>query len=788
MLKNFLKTFSRSLVKNKLISFINIFGLSIAIGCSLVVYIFVDWQFSMDQFHVNRNNIFLLQNVVSRDGSEQVWGDSPAPIGDALEADFSQIKRVVRIDNRGTVFKYKDKIFNEFVRFVNPEFLDMFTFPLRLGEKEALQDPSNIILSDRIAEKYFGEENPIGKQVELILNNKKESFIVAGVAEKFPKTASFAFNILINFEKKFNIYDKEDPNDWKDFIGSTFIELNDPADIELISSKMDKYVAIQNEAEEDWPASAYTFQPLSTLSLNSYKIRGDIASGDDPVARIVLSLIGIFMMTLACFNYINIAIVSSAKRLKEIGLRKVVGGTKQQLVFQFIGENLIICLFALILGGVWARFLFGPWFDNLFSIGLELDFYKSVDAWVFFTALLVITGIGSGAYPAFYISSFKAVNIFRGQQQFGKGNKFTKVFLTFQFILSIITIVFGITFVQNADYQKERDWGYNQSQTLVVPVDGENTYVSLKNEYLQNPDIVQVAGSGNHVGRSSGLAVIDYNSKKYEIRRIDVGHNYLETLGIRLKQGRFFEEERATDVTESVVINQTFMDHMNWEQPLGQSFDLDTITYHVVGVVEDFHYQNFHNEIEPTFFRMTTQDKFRYLSLKVKAGQATKIGESMEASWKVVAPDLPYNGFFQDTVFDRYFNNVQGHGRVMGFTATLAIILSCMGLFGLVSLNVTARMREFSIRKVLGAGIKNIFTGINKHYIWLLLIACIIGLPVSYYLVSILLEEVYEYYMPLTFVPLLIAMIILFTVSLITVSSQIYKVVVSNPVDSLRVE
>ena len=311
MLKNFTVTALRSLIKNKLVSFINIFGLSIAIGCSLVVYIFVGWQLSMDQFHENQEQIFLLQNVVARDGSEQVWGDSPAPIGAMLKEDFPQIKQVVRIDNRRAVFKYGDKVFNEFVRFVDPAFLDMFTFPLQSGSKEALNDQASIILSDALSEKYFGQEDPVGRQVVLILNDKKESFVVGGVAQKFPKTASFSFDALINFERKFNIFDKEDPTDWTDFIGSTFIQLHSPTDIDLIASKMDKYVKLQNAAEEDWPASAYTFEPLTTLSLNTYKIRGDIASGDEPTSRLVLTLIGIFMMTLACFNYINISIVSN---------------------------------------------------------------------------------------------------------------------------------------------------------------------------------------------------------------------------------------------------------------------------------------------------------------------------------------------------------------------------------------------------------------------------------------------------------------------------------------------
>ncbi len=788
MLKNFLKTALRSIVKNRLISFINIFGLSVAIGCSLVVYIYVDWELSMDKYHVGHEKIFLLQNIVSRDGAEQLWGDSPAPIGAMLREDFPQIKEVVRIDNRSAVGKYGDKIFKERVRFVDPSFLKVFSFPLASGNREVLNDPTKLVISQRIAEKYFGDEDPLGKQFELIMNDKKASFEIAAVGDKFPKTSSFTYDFLVNFDRKFNIYEKDDPQDWKDFINATFIQLENASDIEFISNAMDKYVKLQNAAEEDWPASAYTFQALTDLSINSYKISGDISGGGDPVGRIVLSLIGIFMMLLACFNYINISIVSATKRLKEIGVRKVIGGTKKQLVLQFLGENLIVCFFALILGSLLARFLFGPWFDNLFSIGLSLELYQNPSAWLFFFVLLMITGLGSGAYPAFYVSSFNAVNIFRGKQRFGRKNKFTKIFLIFQFVLSIITIVFGITFVQNANYQQERDWGYNQSQVLVVPVDKEQTFTLLKNEFLQAPGISSIAGARNHLGRSVYTEVIDLNGKKNEIRRMDIGYDYLETLGVRLKQGRFFERERVTDSKESVIINEKFVENMNWDNPLEMSFDVDTLTYNVVGVAENFHYDDFDDEIEPAFFAMANEEDFNFIALKIEPGNVSATAELAEKTWKSAVPDLPYNGFFQDTVFDNYFHNVKGHGKIMGFTATLAIILSCMGLFGLVSLNVSARMREFSIRKVLGAEILHIFNGVNRQYIWLILIACFLGLPISYYFVNMLLEEVYAYHMPLTMGPLILATIFIFTVSLLTVSSLIYKVIVANPVDALRSE
>ncbi len=788
MVKNFIKTALRSLRKNKLTTFINIFGLSLAIGCSLVVYVFVDFAYNQDTFHENRASTFLLKNTISRNGAEQVWGDSPAPIGEMLLEDFPQIKHLVRIDGSNVVIKNGDNIFNEYVRFADPAFLEVFTFPLEEGDPKALEDPSKVIISKKMAEKYFGKEKALGQVLEIVANDKKESFVVGGVAKKFPKSASFAFGVLINFEKKFSIYEKEDRNDWTDFIGATFIQLNNPDDIAYISSNMDKYIQIQNQADEDWPAKSYTFEPMTTLSLNSHAISGDISGGDDPTGRMVLLTIAGFMMALACFNYINISISTASKRLKEIGIRKVIGGTRFQLIFQFIGENLIICFFALILGAIWARTLFGPWFNDQFDIGLELNFYENINAWLFMTLLLLITGVGSGAYPSLYVSSFSPVSILRGKQTIARKNVFTKVFLTFQFVLSIITIVFGITFSQNAEYQKTRDWGYNQAQTLVIPVADEQAYKLMFDAFSQNSNIASLAGSANHLGKSAGMSVIEIHDNKFETRRLRVGHNYLETFDIRLKKGRLFEQGRSTDLDENVVVNETFVRNMGWEDALNQKFSHDTIQYNVIGVVEDFHYYNFDNKIEPAYFAMAKEEDYNFLSLKVKKGGINSTEEQAKALWKEHVPDSPYTGFFQDQVFERYFQQLKGHGRIMGFTAVLAIILSCMGLFGLVSINVAARMKEFSIRKVLGAGVYPIFNGINKQYIWLISIACIIGIPISYFMVSMLFTEIYEYHMPLTAAPFVVSTFIIFGIALATVSTQIYKVIMANPVDALRDE
>ena len=788
MVKNYIKMALRSLAKNKLVSFINIFGLSTAIGVSIVVFSFLKFEFSQDNFHSNRENIFLVMNVVDRDGQEQVWGDSPVPIGAMLKEDYPQIKSVVRIANKNMVFKYEDQVFNESTRFVDPEFLTMFTFPMKYGAISSIEDKSRIIISSQLSEKYFGEMNPVGEQVTLNFGEDRvETFIIGAVAEKFPQTASFSFSVLANWQNKIDLFRDEDPTNWGDFIAATFIQLSNIEDKGIIEAGMNKYVALQNQVELDWPASTYPLQPFATLSIDSYKILGDISRGDEPTGRIVLSTIALFLLILACFNYMNIAIVSASKRLKEIGLRKSIGGNKGQLVWQFLLENMMLTLFALFLGTLLGKFFFVPWFVNQFGVELSFNLTSNFTVWVFFFGMLVLVGLASGAYPAFYVASFKPVDIFRGGLKLAGKNRFTRVLLTFQFVLSLLAFVCGIIFVQNVDYQKDRDWGYNQDQIYVLQVPDGESYRMLKNEIAQNPDVLAVTGSKNHLGRSVGMAVIDKDDKKYEVRRIDVGADYVESMGLSLLEGRDFNQDLKTD-EQSVIVNETFVSKIGWDNIIDNTFTYDSAEYSIIGIVEDYHYTSFWQKVEPAMLRMVPDDDFRFVLAQVGAGSLVETTEYFESTWKAMMPDLPFTGFFQDTVFDDYFNNISGHSKLLGFTATLAIILSSMGLFGLVSLSVASKKKEFSIRKVLGAGSLDMAKGVNQQYIWILLIATIIGTPISYFVMEAFLDSVYEYHVPVQFVSIAAGIIGIFVIAFLTVSALVVKVIRDNPVDALRNE
>jgi putative ABC transport system permease protein len=786
--KNYFKIAYRQILRNKLFSIIDIFGLSVAVGCSIVVFLFVDFWASMDSFHKNADQIFLVENVINRDGQISVWGDSPLPLGPAVKNDFPQVIRTVRIQTRGGVVRLGDKVFDERFMFVDEGFFEMFTFPLVAGSKDTLLNPNTLFMDEEMALKYFGDENPVGKQLTVRFGDKyQEEFFVGGVTKEHPENSSIRFKFLIPYEKRRDLGLK-DFNDWKRWTWATFVQVRNPGDIAAIKEQMEPYIRLQNEVNEDWSVEGYVFEPLTALSLNAHKVKGGISWGPHPTELVALSIFGIFLLLLACFNYMNIAIVSGTRRLREIGIRKVLGSNRVHLITQYIGENTLLCLFALILGTVLAKLFFIPSFSSLFDLPLKLDLLGNMHLSAFLVSMLALTSLGGSAYPAFYVSGFQPANILRGKQKPKGKSLFTRILLTFQFVLTFITVTTAVILFQNAKHQKNRDWGYNQNEVITVRLDGKKHYTIYRNEIDKNPDILQAAGSMIHIGRGYGGAVAEIAGTKYEIKCLFVGYDYLETMGIRLKQGRFFDRKFSTDLDQSIVINNKFAESMNWQNPLEKEIIIDKKTFFVIGVVDDFHYASFRTKIEPAIFRMAAEDTFNYLSVRVKPDAVPQTAEYLKETWERLIPDTPYRSFYQDEVFESYFKAQNNIIKLFSFTAAITLVIACMGLFGLVSISIDKRMREISIRKVLGATIANVVRIVNKEFVTVLLVSTVVATPLGYMLLKSLLDSYYEYHIPVALPPFVFTFAVIAVTSLITISSLIYKVAVSNPVDILREE
>lgn len=786
MIRSYLKTTLRAIRKSPLSSFINIFGLAAALGVAIMVYAFIDLDLSMDQFHENRNEIYLATSYLDRSGDVKHHGIIPGPYAEVLRNDFPQISQVVRLERRTGILKSGLSVFNESFTFTDPEFLDMFTFPMEYGRKEALLEPNKIILSHNTAEKYFGEENALGQAMTFDFEGRKYTFEVAGVTEEFPRRNSLGFQVLVNFSQLEVIDPDYKTSDWSQFLDAVYVKADSRRNIEQVEPAVQKYVTVQNEVQKDWPATAYSFVPWTDLFVEAESMSSVFTGQGDSVARMVLTVIASFVLVLAVFNYINIAIVSATKRLKEIGVRKVMGGTRRTLIFQFLTENVVLTLIALVLGFVLAITLLIPGFDQLFDIGMDFH-YDQPQLWLFLFILVVFTGLLSGAYPALYISKFSAVNIFRGRLKFGGKNLLTKVFLTFQYILALIAVVGGILFTQNTEYQKELSWGYDQNNVISAYVDNETQVKQLMSAMAQNPKVEKIAASYTQLNRSTSSKMIEVLDKKYDIPSLIVDANYLETLGLNLIDGREFDKQRENDY-QNVIVNEKLAHLLNPAGVIGTKFRMDSLSYTVVGVVEDFHQWSFFDPIEPMFIRLAKEDEYRYISMKVTPGILQSSFEDFKSTWAELFPEKPFNGFYQETTLDWYFRNIEGHSRLMQYVASICILLSCLGLYGLVSLNVASRVKEFSIRKALGAGLKNLIYVINKQFAIFLGISLIIGTPLSYLLMGGLFDTVYALHVPITWLPFSIALILVIVMVAITISSQVRKVMTTSPTEGLRSE
>lgn len=787
MFKNYFKVSMRNLGKSPLTSFINVFGLAVAIGITLIVYTFLAFDKSIDQFHTNKNEVYLTTFFADRDGGVKQYGTTPRPLASSLSQDFPQIKNTCRVEDGRVIVKYEDNVFEEGIRYTDPSFLTMFTFPLKWGTPSSLNDPNSIILNQDMSVKYFGDENPVGREMQLVFGDSlKKVFTVTGVAAAFPKARNLDFGFLVNFE---NIkYSKSyDFNDWSSFLNATFIQVASADDIGAIQGQMDKYIRLQNEANPDWAASSFSFEPLTTLHARAQNLENAIVYDENVEGRIGLPVIAVFMLLMASFNYINIAIVSATKRLREIGVRKVIGANRSKVIVQFLTENMVITFFSLIIGLVLCYFLFMPWFVAFTGWQLELQLLSG-EVWLFMIILVFITGFASGIYPAFYVSSFDTVKIFRGSLRFGQRNPITKIFLGIQLVLALITVTSAVVFTQNNTFQNTRSWGYAHENVLYVQVPDRQAFDRLNASMVQDPRVLSTSGSSDHLGRKISTAVIYTETRdQFDVSQFSVDANYLETMGLELVEGRNFRPHSTAD-KKVLLVNQLLVESLNLTKPIGATLMIDSIQYEIVGVVKDFHHESFFSRVQPTLLKLTDEDNFRYLSLRVADGANKKVHAMLSEQWQKLYPHLPFVGGHQRDVWAWYFFSVDRSEQFNKVIAAVAIMLASLGLYGMIALNFSGRYKEFSIRKTLGAGIVNLLTVMSKQYTVLVAVALIVGAPVSYVFTKAYLSMLFVYPMPVGYSGIIVSVIIVFAIVAAVVATQIRKLSKINPVEGLKTE
>lgn len=790
MLQNYLKLAVRHLWKAKLISSLHIAGLALSIACAIVMFLFIDLQYNMDSFHEHLDSIYLVEHTIQSGDQEQTWGTSPTPLGPSLLNDVPSVINAVRFDQVSGTMRYGDHVFSERISFADPSFFQVFSFPLQRGNPNSLSTPHQVILSSTLAEKYFGQRDPIGETITLTFNdNQPEAFVVGGVAEAFPHNASFRFAALVPYETLTRL--GKDLSDWSETSRATFLQLDTPASANGVTEALASYLAQQQLADTERPMQSLLIQPLSDVPTKGFSVRGSITAKIFPTTALLFSVLAVLVLALACFNYINLALVAATCRMKEIGIRKVVGSSRGQLIGQFLGENLLMSVIALVAGVALAELLFIPGLNELLlgQVGFDLDYAANIDLWIFLGLILLFTGLIAGLYPAFYISSFQPTAILKGVFSVRGKSRFTRVLLTTQFIVSFVLLALGFANFQNVQRQENRDWGYDQTQTLVVPLNNERDYVSFRDAVASHPAVEQAAGAVNHIGRSQGSASIQIGPNSYDVAQFVIGTTYLETMALRLEAGRTFDATRTLD-REAILVNETFIETVGWhpndEPVLDRAVDIGGTTYTIIGVVKDFHYAPFITTIEPAILQFANDNALRYLALRIQAGQAAQVADFVEAIWRTQHPDLPYEGFFQDAIFDRYFQGMKRGSSLLTFISVIALLTSLMGLFGVVPLTLARRMKEISIRKMLGAQVWEVVLFMQREFATVLIVALVLGSTLSVFSVNALLTALSPYNEPASGWPFILAASLILGSAVLISLGWTYRRALTNPIDVIR--
>lgn len=779
-------------MKNKLFVTINVLGLGVALACTIVAYLSWDFNNTYDVQHVNAKKIYRINFIRTTNGRPQKNGSCPTPLAKSIDGSISGIDEVIRYSPTGGNFKINDELFRISVSAVDVNFLDVFTFPLVSGNKSALKDKGKIFINSEIKQKYFPETEAVGKLVTYMNGNSRLEFIVGGVFEKMPLNSSFAdVDAIVNYENLFDIV-SWDENDWAQF-NTTFVTVNNPSAIPQIENDLQQYVEIQNRAKEDYKVKEYYLDPLVGMAVRAEQdgIWNHWLQQSLPTAAVIgPNVMAALLLLLACFNFTNTSIAIANGRLKEIGIRKVMGSQRKQLIAQFLSENLVLALLGMGTGLLMAEFLVPAYNEMWPFLEIDLNYYENLRFFGFLFILLLFTGFVAGSYPAFYITSFKPTHILRGTLKYGKTSILTRVLLTFQFAISLVAIISGIIFAQNAEYQKNYNVGFDGSTVVTARVEDEDGFNAFKQELKDNPKIISVAGSTHSFTNSWYTDPIKFKDEELDVQLLNIGEDYLATVGATILEGRNFIKDSQTDIENSVIISEDLVTTFGWEEPIGQRIILsDTIEVFVVGVVKDvFLGGGLWDPIRPVMLRYTKPENYRYIAIETKVTDIKEVHDDVEVAWKKVFPNkLPNVQYMDDEAGD--MAEVNSNIKTMFiFLGSIAALLSAIGLFSLVSLDIIKRMKEIGVRKVLGASISHIVNIINKRYVIILAVASILGSVMGYYMTKMLMGSIWTYYIPMSPVAYIMAIVILGFIAMLTVGGKVIRAALANPARTLRDE
>jgi ABC-type antimicrobial peptide transport system permease subunit len=768
--------------------------MAISIACCITAYYNYDFNSSFDFYHQNAENLYRVNMVREFQGKVTEYGLVPVPLGETIRDNIADVQALSRYSATYAEFKLDDEIFDSNVSYVDKDFFSMFTFEFLHGSPAVIQDKSNLIISDELAMRLFNTTDAVGKSIVHILQEGKVKDYVVGAVFKLPPTnTSFNDPAYTIYDNYWDIAPELNQGASWNFRNTTFLQLNDPNRIGAVEKQLLPYIENNNKVREDFIIQSYKLDPFIGMAVrDTYSERPGAYTRDaSPLAAVVgCAIMGILVLLIACFNLTNTSIAISSRRLKEIGIRKVMGSKRGQLIAQFIGETTLICLVALLLGMLLADVALIPAFNSLWPyMKLEADYFGKPEFILVMTGILLFTGLLAGSYPAFYISKFQPTSILKGKLKFGGTSNFTRFLLAMQFSISLIGIVCSFAFTGNARYQRDFDMGFQQKEVLFTWVNNESEYNALRDVMLQHPDVLSVAGSEHHIYSSRYNDPIKHEGTEIEVDIMHVGDGYLKTAGMTLTRGRDFEKDSETDKKESVIITEKLASEFGWHEPIGKEIIwMDTVKLYVVGVVKDVYSNGLWRELQPIMLRYNGPQANKHLLVNAPADKIVAVNEYMESRWKQLFPNRKFNSRYMDLSNVEAITVNQNIVKMFVFLGIVAILLSITGLFTLVSLNIIKRMKEIGVRKVLGASIINISRVINTEFAIIIIVACALGTAGGFWMSDMLMSSIWRFYQQATLSTLLISSLIIVLASILTVGMKTYNTARMNPVNVLRDE
>jgi putative ABC transport system permease protein len=791
MFKNYLTTAFRTLLRNKTFSLINIFGLAFGMALSVLMFMYVYSELTYDDFHKNGDNIYRVAlKEESKDGESGISAITNAAVGPSMVKEFPEVRNTVRFsDPVGGFFNNGEKSYKvNNVSYADSSVFSVFSFDLISGDpKTALTEPYTAVLTEKTAKKIFGDENPVGKAIRY---NNNDSYLITGVVEDLPENSQLKFGALLSFTTLYKM-----PNMYLNWDGGynyyTYLLLNNNVSIENFEAKFPRFMEeqINREYRDVGWFVTLIIEPLKDVHLYS------VADYDLPtkgsLSRLyIFASIAVFILLIACINFINLSTARSVKRAKEVGMRKVTGATRGQLISQFLGESILISVVSLIFALLLIE-LVQTEFNRIISA--NLDFFNQSNFILIFSLLGVtlFAGLIAGSFPAFYMSGFQPVAILKGYFNTMKGKPVLRnVLVTFQFFISVVLIVSTIIIIRQLDFLNSKSLGFDKDNVVLVELGSETAMkkvMVIKNEFRNVPGVTSVAASTSYPG--VGLTMNGYFPEGYDnsimIHVMDVDYDYLGLMNLKIVQGRNFSQEYGTDST-AYLINETLAKQLGWENPIGKYIRRGE-KHKVIGVVKDFNFSSLHDNIGPLIITMKPWDYYYYLSVKINPEGKESTIKALEKAWTGIVNNEPFSYHFLASAIVANYNTERQTAKAFIWLAIISIVIACLGLYGQAAFSTEQRTKEIGIRKVFGATAINILSVLSGGFAKIILIANLIAWPVAWYFMDKWLLT-FAFHINIVWWFFAVALVLSLIITAATIISQAIKASYTNPVEALKYE